>query len=532
LTIFSWEGTLILNVKNVTKNSEIDTKYSALETNVNAIRAIAGAVQGTIGPKGLDTMLVDQFGDVVITNDGVTILNLMEVSHPAAKMLINIARAQQEEIGDGTTTATLMAGEMVNEGYNQIIQGVPVARVIEGLRKGVKAAITSIEKKSIAIKGLDDPLLHNIALIAGREHEDIAQLVVKAAQIIGKDKLVDHSFKLSETIKAMEGAENEVFLGVLVNKERMNKQMPKELNQNVKVLIIDDALEPEEIDDEALATEAGFTRYLQLREDFKNNLNKIINLGVNLVLVDRGVDDLAEEIFADAGIMVVQRVSNKELRNVAEHTGARMIKRTGLKKSQEEIARYLGIAARVYENEKLEHIRILGGKAKPIATVLVSASTSEVVGERERIAKDAASAVQASIKGGIVPGGGSIELAIAREVEELKKDLRGMSAFGINCITAALQRPFMQIVANAGYNPLEKLGDVTQAQVEQNTFSLGIDCDSGDVVDMLKIGVIDPTLVKIYALKAAGEVAEAILRIDTIIRKKETNNLQEDNMDK
>ncbi|MFZ7103411.1 MAG: TCP-1/cpn60 chaperonin family protein [Peptococcaceae bacterium] len=515
-----------MNVKNVTKNSEIDTKFSALETNVNAIRAIAGAVQGTIGPKGLDTMLVDQFGDVVITNDGVTILNLMEVNHPAAKMLINIAKSQQEEIGDGTTTATLMAGEMVSEGFNQVVQGVPVARVIEGLRKGVNSAIKNIQENNISVESLDDSFLHKAALIAGREHEDIADLVVKAAQIIGKEKLRDPSFKLSETIKAVEGAENEVFLGVVVNKERMNKQMPKVM-EAAHILLIDDALEPEDMDEEALTTESGFSRYLQLREEFKSNINKIVEMGVNVVLADRGVDDLAEEILTDAGIFVVQRVSNKELRNTGEHTGARMIKRTGLKKSAEEILGYLGKADKVLEDEKLEHIRILNGKAKPIPTVLVGASTAEVVGERERIAKDAASAVQAAVKGGIVPGGGSVELAAARKVEELKKDLRGMAAFGINCVLAALQRPFMQIVANAGYNPLEKLGDVTQAQVEQQKYSLGIDCDTGDVVDMLEIGVIDPTLVKVYALKAAGEVAEAILRIDTIIRKKENNSSQQ-----
>jgi chaperonin GroEL (HSP60 family) len=512
-----------LNVKSVT-NSEVDTKYSALETNVNAVRAIAGAVQGTIGPKGLDTMLVDQFGDVVITNDGVTILNLMEVNHPAAKMLINIAKAQQDEIGDGTTTATLMAGEMVNEGFTQVLQGVPVARVIEGLRQGVNKAIQSIQDKSQEIQGLDDPLLYNIALIAGRENRDIARLVVEAAKAIGTEKLQDPTFKFSEIIKAIEGADNEVFQGVLVNKERMNKQMPRELTGKVKILLVDDALEPEELDDEALATEAGFSRYLTLREEFRTNLFKLVELGVNVVLVDRGVDDLAEEIFSDAGIMVVQRVANKELRNIAEHTGARMLKRTGLKKEPEEIAKYLGQSKCVYENEKLEHIRVVGGKGKPTATILVSASTEEVVGERERIAKDAASSVQAAIKGGIVPGAGSIELTVAREVEELKKNLKGMSAFGINCVIRALERPFIQIMSNAGFNPLEKLGDVTQAQVEKQSFSLGVDCDTGDISDMVKSGVVDPTLVKIHALKAAGEVAEAILRIDTIIRKKEVES--------
>ena len=518
-----------MGVKQVANNTDNDNKYTALEMNVNAIRAVAGAVQGTIGPKGLDTMLVDQFGDVIITNDGLTILNLMEVNHPAAKMLINIAKAQQEEVGDGTTTATIMAGEMVSEGLKQVSQGVPVARVIEGLRKGTKGALALIEQNSRQIQGLDDPVLHNIALIAGREYDDIAGLVVEAARMIGKEKLLDPSFKLSDTIKAIEGAQNQVFLGVLLNKERMNKQMPKSFEDAVKVLIIDDALEPEDIEDEALATEAGFNRYLQIREEFKSNVLKIVDLGVQVVLVDRGVDDLAEEILNDAGIMVVQRVSQKELNKASDHTGARMIKRTGLKKSIEEINKAIGYASKVYEDEKLEHIRILGGKAKPVATIIVSASTQEVVGERERIAKDAASAVQTSIVGGYVPGGGSIELAIAREVEELQKDMRGMAAFGVKCIIAALQRPFMQIVANAGFNPLEKLGDVTQAQVETQNKALAIDCDGGQVADMLELGVVDPALVKSHALKAAGEVAEAILRIDTIIRKKENRSIVEEN---
>ncbi|NPV26864.1 MAG: chaperonin [Firmicutes bacterium] len=512
----------------VSNNAEVDERLAALMTNSNAIRAIASAVEGTIGPKGLDTMLVDKFGEVVITNDGVTILNLMEVNHPAAKMLINTARAQQEEIGDGTTTATILAGALVSEGVAQVVKGVPVARVIEGLRVGVRKALTLFKEKARPIQGVHDPLLYKIALVAGRGNDDLAELVVEAVQLIGEEKLKEPGFKLSETIVAEEGANNEVFLGVIINKERMNKQMPRELN-DVKVLVIDDALEPEEFEDEALSTELGFTRYLELQEEFKQNVHKIVELGVKLVLVDRGVEDIAEEILTDAGIMVIQRVAHKELRKAAEHTGARMIKRTGLKKDTAEISRYLGTAQRVFEDEELEHVRILGGNGKPMATILVGAATSEVVGERERMAKDAASSVQAALKGGIVPGGGAIELAVAREVAKARQDVRGMAAYGVDCVTEALKRPFSQIVNNAGFNPLEKLGDVLAAQAEQNRDSLAIDCDTGEVCDMEQLGVVDPALVKWYALKAAGEVAEAILRIDTIIKKKEEQNQDRSN---
>ncbi|WP_066636474.1 TCP-1/cpn60 chaperonin family protein [Desulfolucanica intricata] len=510
--------------QQASSGAEVDERMSALITNSNAIRAIASAVEGTLGPKGLDTMLVDKFGDVVITNDGVTILTLMEANHPAARMLINIAKAQQEEIGDGTTTATVMAGALVGTGVEQVARGVPVARVIEGLRTGVKRALEAMQGQIRPLESLDDPAVRMVALVAGREHDDIADLVVEAARLIGNEKLLDSSFKLSDTVVAEEGAENQVFMGVIINKERMNRQMPGELT-SVKVLVIDDALEPEEIEDEALATEAGFNRYMELQAEFKNNIQKIIDLGVGLILVDRGVNDLAEEMLSDAGIMVIQRVPNRELRKAAEHTGARPMKRTGLKKDSRQLAQLLGGAERVYEDEKLEQVWIFGGSGKPMATILVGAATSEVVGERERIAKDAASAVQAAAKGGIVPGGGSLELAVAREIEKIRGEVRGMAVYGIDCVVEALKRPMAQIIANAGFNPLEKMGDVIAAQSESLKLSLAVDCDSGEVVDMYELGVVDPALVKIYALKAAGEIAEAILRIDTIIKMREEKNI-------
>lgn len=506
--------------KEATSGSDIDERLAALITNSNAIRAIANAVEGTLGPKGLDTMLVDRFGEVVITNDGVTILTMMEANHPAARMLINIAKAQHEEIGDGTTTATVLAGSLVSAGVEQVAKGVPVAKVIEGLRIGLKKALESLQRQTRAIKGLDDQVTRQVALVAGRDHEDIADLVVKAAVLIGEDKLKDRSFKFSDTVVAEEGARNQVFMGVIINKEPVNRQMPAEL-EKVRVLIVDDALEPEEIDDEALGTEAGFSRYMQLQAEFKENVKKLAGLGVGIVLVDRGVAGAAEEILTDAGLIVVQRVSSKELLKAAEHTGSRMIKRTGLGKPAGELEKYLGSAGRVYHDEKLEQVWLLGGGGKPMATVLVGAATAEVVGERERIAKDAAASVQAAISGGVVPGGGSIELAVAREVEKVREGIRGMAAYGVDCVVEALKRPMSQIAANAGFNPLEKLGDVIAAQVETGKNSLAVDCDSGQVTDMFEAGIVDPADVKIYAVKAAGEIAEAILRIDTIIKKRE-----------
>lgn len=511
-----------MSLKQVSNGSEVDERLAALITNSNAIQAVSSAIEGTIGPKGLDIMLVDRFGEVTITNDGVTILRQMDVNHPAAKMLINIAKAQQEEIGDGTTTATIMSGSLVSEGASQVVKGVPVARVIEGIKKGINTACRVLKQKSIKINGVKDVVLEKIAYIAGREHKDIAQLVVEAAKLIGEEKLLESGFKLSDTVSALEGAENEVFMGVVLDKQPLNKHMPKEIN-DAKILIIDDALEPEEIGEEAMGTETGFKRYLKLKEEFKQNLKKLVQLGVNVILVDRGVSDDAEEILTDAGVMVLQRVLSKDLEKVAEHTGARIIKRTGLKKSPEEMRSYIGKSDRVYEDEKLKQTRILGGKGKPMATVLVGAATEEVVGERERIAKDAAASLQAAVRGGVVPGGGSIEIALALEVEKERKTTKGMAAYGMDCVISCLKRPLAQIVSNAGFNPLEKVEDVISAQVEKNIDSIGINCDTGEIADMKQLGVFDPTLVKLHAIKAAGEVAEAILRINTIIKKRDDN---------
>jgi chaperonin GroEL (HSP60 family) len=514
-----------MSVKQVNQNAEVDERLAALITNANAIRAIASAVEGTIGPKGLDTMLVDRFGEVVITNDGVTILNLMEVNHPAARMLINAARAQQDEVGDGTTTTTIMAGVLVNSGLEQVIKGVPVARVIEGIRAGVKRVLAYLEEAAVPIATIDDPRLLQVALVAGREYRDIACLVVEAARLVGKEKLLEQNYHLAEAVLAQAAAANMVIQGLIINKETMNRDMPLEVKK-APVLVVDDALEPEAMEEEALATETGFQRYLTLREEFRTNLNKAIALGVKVVLVDRGVDDEAEEMLTDAGIMVIHRVSRKELVKAAEHTGARAIKRTGLRRPPAELAKCFGFAEAVLFDEKLAHVRIVGGSGKPMATILVGAATEEVVSERERIAKDAAASVQAAVRSGIVPGGGSIELAAARDVERVKAEMRGMAAYGIDCLIAALHKPFSQIVTNAGFNPLEKLGDVLVAQSEHKSPAYAINCDTGEVANMSSLGVIDPALVKTYALKTAAEVAEAILRIDTIIKMRENNSSQ------
>lgn len=316
------------NIKQVSKSADVDERLAALFANASAVRAVASSVEGTLGPKGLNCMLVDKFGDVTITNDGSTILEKIDVNHPAARLVIRTAKAQDEEVGDGTTTAAILASALVMEGVSRVSRGVPVTKIIQGISVGMKKALEVLEVASRQIRDFDDPLLWQAAYIAGREDSEIADLVVGAAKLVGKEALIDPAFKFADTIVAKEGAQNEVFTGLVVDKERMNRQMPRSL-ENVKVLVIDDALEPEQIEDDALATESGFARYVQLQNEFSENLRKIVDLGVSLVITNKGVADLAEEFLTDAGIMVLRRVSTKDIARIVEHTRAKTIKRAG-----------------------------------------------------------------------------------------------------------------------------------------------------------------------------------------------------------
>lgn len=498
-----------------------DSRYQLLDNNAQAVRALMQAVEGTIGSKGLDTMLLDQFGSVTITNDGMTILEMMEVKHPVAKMLINAVKSQQETTGDGTTTTALYAGEMILSGIERINQGVPVAQVIKGIRMGLVMAEEEWQKERITLDFHDTAALKQIAQVAAREYDDIALLITEAAEKIGEERLKDQTFAFAESIKAKIGAEGEVFNGIVLSKSRYDKQMPAELAGEVKVLVIDDALESEEFDDKALATESGFQEYMKLKNEFRDNVEKILHSGAKLVLVDRGVDEQAAERLADHGIMLISRIPHKELEEAASHVGAKMIKRTGLKKDLAEIQAALGTVGAVKDDEILGLTKLADGKGEERATVIIGAATDEVVGERERIAKDAAAALQAAVQKGVVAGGGAAELAVAEALEKRTHELSGMSVYGLECVIKALRKPFMQIVKNAGFNPLEKLGDVVKAQNEQDNHHLAIDCETGEISDMRELGVIDPLYVKTHAIDAAGEVAAAILKINIIIKKKE-----------
>lgn len=497
-----------------------DERYSTLLNNSNAVRAVTSAVEGTLGPKGLDVMLVGPRGEVVITNDGVTILDKMDVTHPAARLLIQVARAQQEKIGDGTTTATVLAGALVQEGVSRITRGVPASKVVEGLRQGIETSLRLLSERVRVIDGLDDPLLERTVYVAGRERKDIVELIMQAAHKAGIGRLQDPSYSLADSIIALENAENEVFEGVLLRQRPIFARESRSYD-DAKVLVLFDSLEPDEIDEEALTTEAGFAQYMDLRKVFASDLERLSELSVKLILLEKGIHPDAEQFCLDHGMMVVPRVSRADLRRVSDMTGATPIRRKALHKDSQELAALLGHTPRASYDEGIEKIRLACGNQDRIVTVIVGASTSEVVGEAARIAGDAASALQAAVSGGVLPGGGTSELAVSYELERIREVQKGMEAFGMEAVSAALRKPMSQILLNAGYNPLEKMEEVRAAQIRAESDCMGIDCDSGRVVDYEELGVLDPAPVKLHGLRAAGEVAAAVLRIHHVIKMKE-----------
>ena len=505
-----------MNNRFAVEKTEGKDNLAALMNNLTAVRAVVSAVSGTLGPKGLDCMLVDQNARVLVTNDGVTILKYMDATHPAARMIINIAEAQDEKVGDGTTTATIIAGAILEEAASAAVRGVPVIKIIQGMHWGFAEALKILEKQREFLTDLDDPRLSNIALIAARGRKDIADLVVSAAKKTGREKLMDRGFKLAECILAMEGLESKVYNGVIIGKQAMHRQMPKKMLKT-KVLVVDDALEPEDMEAEALATETGFRQYLKLQEGFLANLSQLIDEGVGLVLADRSIFSQAEQLFLDKGVIAVQRVANKELMRAAELCGATAVKKTVFSKPASQLACYLGEVDAVTTDEFNQLINIEKGDKK-IVTICLGASTTDVVEEKERIAKDAASAVQAAINEGFVPGGGTSELLIARTLNEQIQQKSGLHVYGVKCLIEALKRPLAQIAANASLNPLEKLEEIWHSSLA----APGLDCDSGQVIDVVKAGILDPLLVKKYALYSAVEVAEAILRINTVIKMKQS----------
>lgn len=499
-----------------------ELRLSALNNNIKAINSVVSTVAGTLGPRGMDCMIVDDYGNAIITNDGVTILSEISTSHPAARLLINTVMCQEKEVGDGTTTLTILTGALLSSALEKAEMGVPLHKIIEGIKKGIQKAVEIVEVEKIMITKNNSYLLNKVAYISAREDEEISSLIYESAENIGKDILNNNSFKLSDCIEAIEGTKSGVFRGVVLDKKPLNYFEDYVLN-DAKIMVLDDCLDLDEDKKELLSTEAGLNNYLENVELLKSWAEKIGQMKVNLLLCNRGINPMAMQILSDENVFVVDRVLYSQLEKAAKHSGCKIIKKSALYKSSTDLNNCCGKADKVIYDSEKEQILIQDGHGKPYSTIIVSAATGEVTREKERIAKDAAASLQFAIKYGVVSGGGALEIYISNVLRKYREDITGMEKYGFDCVVEALRKPFLQMVDNSGFNSLEILEKViSTAKLEDKKF-YSIDFDSGDIKEMLNEEILDPAYVKTSAFKKAGEITEAILRINLIIRGKKLN---------
>lgn len=486
-----------------------NVEFNALESNSNAVMAVADTVRTTLGPKGLDKLLIDQAMNRHISNDGVTILLSLRAIHPVARMIVELAERQEQLVGDGTTTAVVMAAEMIKEGKRLVKElGVHPTKVVEGIEGGIKEACQLLEREAKKIS-LDEIALEQVvktSLSSKLDGRKLSLLVISALRSVGNHALYNDSYDFDKTIMVLRRTtmEDRVINGIVLERKRMDPEMPLEI-KDARVMIARLDLKP--VKEAWMKENSKYEEILNMENDrvakSKNIVNSLLATGANVILVASGeVDQVIEDLLVANKVFAV-RISIEEIEYLSRYTRAKPIRMMDdLKKSD-----ILGKADHIYEDENNGVIYIDNGSRENMATMIVSGATKETSLERWRAAIDGVNAAEAALNKGVVAGGGAAELHVIAKVKNLR--LKGMEQVGLDVVTSALESVMRQILTNAGYNGLEK---VMAAKASPATF--GIDIDSGEPVDMWKIGVLDPLLVKTMALEAAGEIAKSVLRID------------------
>jgi archaeal chaperonin len=486
-----------------------NVEFNALESNSNAVMAVADTVRTTLGPKGLDKLLIDQAMNRHVSNDGVTILLSLRAIHPVARMIVEIAERQEQMVGDGTTTAVVMAAEMIKEGKRLIKElSVHPTKVVEGIESGVKHACSLLKRDARKIK-LDDVELEQViktSLSSKLDGQNLSQLVISALRSVGDQAIYNGEYNFDKATKVIRrtNIEDKIVNGIVLERKRLDPEMPPEV-RDAKIMIAKLDLKP--IKESWLKESSKYEEILAMESDRISKSKEIVEAmlatGANtFLLASSEIDQTIEDLLVLRKVIAV-RISTEEIEYLSRYTGARPVRMIEELSSPD----ILGKANRVYEDEDKEVIYIENASGKKMVTIIVSGSTKETSIERWRASIDGVNAAEAALNHGIVPGGGAAELHIIEKVKDLR--LKGLEQVGLEVVTAALESIMRQILTNAGYNGLEK---VMTAKASPDEF--GIDIDTGELTNMWKKGVIDPLLVKTMALEAAGEIAKSVLRID------------------
>jgi len=499
----------------------------AQRNNIAAAKGVADAVKTTLGPKGMDKMLVDSIGDIVITNDGVTILEEMEIEHPVAKMMVEIAKTQNEEVGDGTTTAVVLAGELLKKAEMLLEQEIHPTVITRGFKIAKDEALKIMEEIARPIEIGDIEMLKQIALtsMSGKSVERsspfLADIVVNAIKEVAQKQegkiVIDTDNIKREKKHGGSAEETELIKGVVIDKEVVHPGMPKRI-EDAKIALLDIALEVKETETDAeirITSPEQMQAFLETEQRMlKDMTEKISAVGVNVVLCQKGIDDLVQHYLAKKGILACRRVKKSDIELLAKATGGRVVSNL-----EDFSTSDLGYA-KIVEEKKIggESMTFVRECKNPKAvTILVRGSTDHVVDEIDRSIEDAIGAAASALElGKIVPGAGSPEAEAAKRLRKFADKFSGREQLAILAFADALEVIPRSLAENGGLDPIDILVELRAAH-DQGKVSFGINLENGSVSDALLMGVVEPLKVKTQAIKSASEAAEMILRIDDVI---------------
>ncbi len=503
-----------------------NTGRDAQGRNIAAARAVAETIRTTLGPKGMDKMLVDSIGDVTITNDGATILNEMEIEHPAAKMMVEVAKTQENEVGDGTTTAVVFAGELLKKAEGLLEQEIHPTVVVRGYRMAKSKALEILNNISENINVNDSQMLEQIAMTAmtgkGSEaaKESMAKIAVEAVRIVAEGKEIDKDDIKIEKKQGGSIDDTELIRGIVIDKEIVHPNMPKKI-KDAKICLLDCALE---IKDTETSAEIRITSPDQLQafveqesKMLKDMVKKVSASGCNVVFCQKGIDDLAQHYLAKEGIATARRVKKSDMEKLSKATGANIV--SNIDELSKDDLGYAGLV----EEQKLageEMVFVRDCKDPKAVSILVRGGTEHVVDEAKRAMDDAVLGIISAIEvGKFVTGGGSVEIELARKLREYAESVGGREQLAINAFADAIEIIPRTLAESTGKDPIDILVDL-RTQHDKGRAHSGIDVINGVIADMRKMGVIEPLKIKTQAIKSATEASEMILRIDDVIQAK------------
>jgi len=506
------------------EGTQRNTGKTAQRINIMAARLVAETVRTTLGPKGMDKMLVDSMNEVTVTNDGVTILEEMQIEHPAAKMIVEVAKTQEDEVGDGTTTAVVLAGELLHNAENLLDKDVHPTVIAKGYRLAARKAQVILESIAENVSAKDEKILNHIAITAmtgkGAEvaKEKLAELAVRAVlQVRDEDGTLNKDHIKIEKKVGSGVDDSELIEGIVLDKERVHSGMPRVV-KNAKIALVDAALEIKntEVDAKISITDPSqMQAFLDQEENMlKQMVAKVVNSGASVLVCQKGIDDMAQHFLAKQGIFAVRRAKKSDMDALARATGGRVVSNIDDLESGD-----LGHAGLVEEikvgDEEMTYVR--NCKNPKSVTLLVRGGTEHVVDEIKRAVEDALGDIISALNvGKVVGGAGAPEMELSKGLRKYAHGLKGREQLAVEAFAEAVEIIPRTLAENAGLDPIDVLTELKAAHDKKQKFA-GIDVFTGKVVDSWKAGVIEPLKIKTQAIKSASEVANMILRIDDII---------------